>query len=209
MESSAPDSATASGPGSSLRARLREGTADLHAAVERSMDLPASVCSLRDYADLLRRCYDLHSGVESRWSAPGWARAWGRVGIDLAQHRRASLLEADLLALGEAAPTAIVVARLPTLASWGEGLGSLYVLEGSSLGGRVLGPAIRAALGPVPTTFFDGSGRESRTAWRSVGRALAQFEGDGGDGDEVLRGARDTFVAFGDHVARADLSGLR
>jgi len=209
MEKSTRATAATSRRLGTLQERLRAGTSDLHAAIERAMGLPESMGSRRDYADLLQRFYDIHSAVETRWAAPGWARAWLSAGIDLEQHRRAHLLATDLVALGDAAPTAIVVRRLPVLATWGAGLGSLYVLEGSSLGGRVLGPAIRAALGPVPTSFLDGAGRGEPHPWRSVARALARFEGDGGDGDEVLLGARQTFVAFGDHIAHTDLSDAR
>ena len=174
MEESTRDAAATSGRLGTLHARLRVGTSDLHAAIERALGPPDSVSSSRGYADLLQRLYDIHSVVETRWGAPGWARA-----------------------------------RPPVLPTWGAGLGSLYVLEGSSIGGRVLGPAIRAALGPVPTSFLDGAGRGEPHPWRSVARALARFEGDGGDGDEVLLGARQTFVAFGDHIAHTDLSDAR
>ena len=189
-----------------IQRRLRVGTADLHAAVERAVDLPASVASRQDYVGLLRRFYDFHSAVEARWASPAWAGSWVGVGIELDQHRRAHLLAADLVELGELTPKARAV-RMPALATWGQGLGSLYVLEGSSLGGRILGPAVRAVLGPVPTGFFDSAGRQHPSPWRAVSRALVLFEDGGGDGGEALQGARDTFVAFGEHVAHAGLAG--
>ncbi|MGV8979428.1 MAG: biliverdin-producing heme oxygenase [Cellulomonas sp.] len=187
----------------SVQRRLREGTADLHAMVERAVDLPRAVRSRRDYRDLLSRFHQFHRAVESSWARPDWVRAWVDGGIDLEQHRRAHLLAADLVALGEAPPTAARVVRMPEFASWAQGLGSLYVIEGSAIGGRVLGPAIRTSLGPVPTAFFDSAGRAHPSPWRAVTGALTRFSDAGGDVDEVLQGAREAFVAYGAHLGHA------
>jgi heme oxygenase len=184
----------------SVQRWLQQGTADLHASVERASDLPTAFRSRRDYAVLMCRLLEFHEAVESRWASADWARAWVDVGIDLAEHRRVHLLAADLVELGEAPSTVTQVVGMPGFASWAQGLGSLYVVEGSSLGGRVLGPAIRAALGPVPTAYFDSAGRAHPSPWRAVTVALTRFADAGGDVDEVLRGARETFVAFGNHV---------
>jgi heme oxygenase len=86
------------------------------------------------------------------------------------------------------------------LTSFGHALGCLYVLEGSSLGGRIVAGVIRSAIGEVPTTFFDGACRNHPAPWRAVSAALRRFEAYGTPGD-VLVGARETFLAFGGHLA--------
>lgn len=74
-------------------------------------------------------------------------------------------------------------------------MGCLYVVEGSALGGRVIAPAIYAAIGDVPLTFFTGTGRAHPSPWRAVTAALRQFR-RGADCDDVIDGARTTFAAF-------------
>lgn len=187
--------------GGSLRLRLREETAGLHRAVEHAVDLPDSVRTRSDYVGLLTRLHGFHAAAESRLASPSWRRSWSEVGIDLDQHRRAPLLARDLRQLGSRVTSPGPVPRLPELDGFGKALGCLYVLEGSSLGGRVLGPAMTHVLGDVPTAFFDSDGRRHPSPWRAVQEALRRFDADGGDGDDVLAGARSTFAAFGRHVA--------
>jgi heme oxygenase len=193
-----------------LPARLRRETADLHRAVEAAVGLPDSVRSRDDYVRLLQRLHAFHTAVEDRLAEAAWADRWGEVGVDLPQHRRAHLLARDLVALQEgpssASPHGVEIADFPGA------LGCLYVVEGSSLGGRVIGPAIRSAIGDVPIGFFDSTDRDHPSPWRSLKAALARF-GEAGDAGAVVRGARDTFHAFERQVAApgrasSDVPGL-
>lgn len=185
----------------SLRQRLRHGTAVLHREVELAVDLPASVRTRDDYAALLSRLHGFHAPLERQLAASPWSEHWRAVGVDLERHRRSHLLAADLQGMG--APVPAQGSTPLSIGSFGEALGCLYVLEGSSLGGRVLGPAIRATLGPVPTAFFDSDGRGHPSPWRSLQEALRRFDAGRNGADDVLLGARSTFVAFGRHVAGA------
>lgn len=206
------DAGSQAGPGgvrsSDLPQRLRHETADLHAEVERVVGLPASVSTRADYVTLLTRLLAFHTHAERRWARSRWAPAWAALDVRLEDHERSALLRADLDALG-AVPVPDRSRRTgpgagqPDDASdggsgdaFGAVLGSLYVVEGSSLGGRVLAPAVRERLGDVPTAFFDGDGRHPRP-WRSVQAALRRYDGDP---EHVLAGARAAFVAFADEV---------
>lgn len=179
---------------------LRDRTAELHRAVEAAVDLPGAVRSRADYVSLLGRYYDLHAPLEQRLALPAWARQWEGLGIDVDRHRRAHLLEDDLHRLG-----VVPVARdvpLPPLLTFGEALGCLYVLEGSAIGGRVLAPALRAAAGDVPTAFLAGDARGRGRCWQSVRHAL--LRADDALTDDVVRGARAVFAAFGSHLPATD-----
>lgn len=193
-----------------LRHRLRTETAGLHDAVERAVDLPRSVGSRADYVALLTRLHGFHTVAEVQLARPAWRRSWSDLGIELGRHERSPLLAEDLRRLGApvVGPSPGAGRLLPDRggplkgpARFGEALGCLYVLEGSSLGGRVLGPAVRQTLGAVPTAFFDSDGRQHPSPWRSLQEGLRRFEAARGDTDDVLAGARATFVAFGEHVA--------
>lgn len=169
------------------------------------MDLPRSVSSIDDYVRLLRRLHGFHTAVEARLANPAWAQGWPDLGIDLPTHRRSHLLSGDLDALGAVPEQAAV--RLPALDNLGQALGCLYVVEGSSLGGRVLAPVFRAALGDVPTAFFDSDERMHPHPWRSVVAGLRTFEATSGSAGDVVLGARETFLAFGRHCAHAARAG--
>lgn len=188
-----------SGPAEELLERLRRETSGLHRNVEDMTDLPGSVCTREDYVDLLQRLYGFHTAVEARLADPSWARGWLDLGIALPTHKRAHLLSKDLLSLG-AGPVEAAV-PLPGLDNIGQALGCLYVVEGSSLGGRVLAPAFRAALGDVPSGFFDSDERMHPHPWRAVRAGLRQYDETAGSGDDVVLGAQGTFLAFGQHLA--------
>ena len=176
-----------------LPARLRRDTAALHRRVEDAVDLPASVRTRAGYAEVLRRFRDLHGPLERQLAAPAWHAAWAALGIDLARHRRAAALDDDLARLGDPAPAG-ASDEVPVLTCFGEAVGCLYVLEGSSLGGRVFAPAVRAQVGAVPVRFLAGEDRDGPRAWRALRDALRRL--DPGSADDAVRGAERVFTAF-------------
>lgn len=180
-----------------LRGRLRAETAEWHDQVEVVAD-PGSIRTHDEYVEFLSRLHELHACFEGHLAAAWLHDAWRRVGVDMAAHRRANLLAADLAELGAPAPAGALTS-VP-FATFGHALGGLYVLEGSSLGGRTVAHIVRAALGDVPTTFLTGGGRSHPAPWLSTCNALACFEARGGDGDAVVSGACDIFAAFADHL---------
>ena len=186
-------------PTGELLERLRRETSGLHRNVEELTDLPGSISTREDYVELLQRLHGFHTAVEARLTDPSWAIGWLDLGIALPAHRRAHLLSEDLLSLGTLPKKATV--RLPGLDNIGQALGCLYVVEGSSLGGRVLSPAFRAVLGDIPTGFFDSDERMHPHPWRSVTAGLRKFDAAAGSVDDVVLGAQGTFAAFGRHLA--------
>ncbi len=190
------------GPHEDLPALLRRETASLHARVEAATGLPGSILDREQYVALLQRLHEFHAAVEARLDDPCWTEEWTRLGIRLADHRRAHLLARDLEVLGAPAPPPALgfhdIDGLPGA------LGCLYVTEGSSLGGRIIGPAIRAAIGDVPTGFFAGAERDHPAPWRALTAALRRFGDSGGDASGVVQGARSTFLAFERRVAGPD-----
>lgn len=185
--------------GNALAARLRSETAALHVRVEQEVGLPDSVHSRADYAALLGRLLVFHRSFENSSSQSEWSEEWATVGITLPDHERSGLLVDDLSGLGErASPEAAV---LPEPTSFAQALGGLYVMEGSSLGGRALAPAFRATLGDIPTRFYDSDGRNHPHPWRSVKAALTRFDDLAGDTDDVVSGAAAMFASFGNYLA--------
>lgn len=185
--------------------RLRRETAELHAAVEAAVGLPGSVYTRSDYVVLLQRLHELHSGLEDQLTAGRWRRQWRDIGVDVTAHRRSHLLSADLRRLG--APTVTGALAPVPFASFGQALGCLYVMEGSALGGSIVAGVIRSAIGAVPMAFFDGDNHHHPAPWQAVRAALSRCDAHGVPADDVLVGARDTFLVFGAQLgARARLA---
>ena len=191
----------------SLLASLREATREAHAAIEQ---VPALARLLdpglgrADYAATLGRLYRFHAALEPRLVAAlvGWPAA-----AALAAAGRPGALAADLAALGRPAPAPAPEAALPGLAEGMAALGCLYVMEGSSLGGRVIARRLVESLGVTPGQggrFFGGEGADTaRARWRvlcdlleEVG-AAASPEGRA----RLLHGATEGFTRLGDWMA--------
>lgn len=117
--------------------------------------------------------------------------------------RRGGFAAADLQWLrdvaGETAPAPDVsaVAHLP-LDALPQVLGSIYVIEGSALGGRVVAPRLKATLGLVPgrgASYFHGFGGATGEMWRDF-RVLAALE-IGESAPAVSRACRSARRTFG------------
>lgn len=190
-----------------LAAVLRTRTAAAHEAAEVAFDLPARLASRAGYADLLVLLRGFYRPLEAALAGlTGWDRLTPPV--DLAARRRAALIGADLAALGVVvpAPDRTQPHALPVLRSLAQGLGCLYVLEGSALGGRIVARQARATLGEdLPVAFFaNPEGPHLGTGWKALQAALDAYglaAGEPSCGAAVLA-AQQTFAALGDHLAR-------
>lgn len=194
-------------PEGSILLRLRRETRAPHDRLEAGLGLPGAVAGADDYRRLLAALYGLYRPLEHRLSA---LAGWPEAGVDLDRRRKLPLLVADLAALGGARPDDLPRCRaLPPLDSLPRAFGCLYVLEGATLGGQIVAPALVAALGPEAggaTAFFAAYGDRTPAMWRDFRAALRRFAAaDPGAGDEVVRGAEETFRAFEDWLRAAGL----
>jgi heme oxygenase len=183
---------------SGLAARLRSETAELHHATEEQAGVPATVNSTRDYMVLLQRMLAFHLAAEAVFHEPRLASSWATIGIAIGSHDRSELIIRDLRALGvDSAHGGEHHASGLNISTFAEALGCLYVVEGSSLGGRFIGPAIVEKLGAVPTAYYDSDGRSHPAPWRSVKAALAEYDKAHDNCGGVIDGAIATFTFFG------------
>ncbi len=176
---------------------LRVFTRAEHDRIERILQL-AEPMTLARYAAVMAGFDAFLRAWEPRVQAalPPRLQPWFRA------RRRGGFAAADIAWLhdvaGESAPApdASAVDGLP-LDSLPQVLGSVYVIEGSALGGRVIAPQLKARLDLAPgcgASYFHGFGSATGDLWRDF-RVLASLEiGEaGGAVVQACRSARRTF----------------
>lgn len=225
IKPSTPQAETAGGQprpasqGLALLLSLRHATADQHAAVERlplMADLMAPAVNWEDYRAYLERMTRVYGSLE-----PGLLAVLDQglppdASLRPLLRPKLPLLLADLAVLGIEVPALPASPRAMGLSA---ALGGLYVLEGASLGSRVIARHLQRFLP-------DGSGDQRRAtaflrclddpggppvslAWRRFGDSLEALAAAGVVArDPVIEGARATFERVYEILAAAPTQTL-
>lgn len=170
--------------------RLREATRLTHERLEQRLDILERMASPEGRRHLVRRFHGLHVGAEAAL-AP-WLI--DLPGLEFEARRRVVRLAEDLETLGVEPETA---APAPRPASAGEAMGMLYVLEGSSLGAKVIRKQAAArGLDMAGLSFLDPYGEHAGERWRGFLGVLARESAARGPAwdDAVVRGGREGFA---------------
>ncbi len=176
----------------SLLTELRAATAAAHTSLEAALPMEQITGSRLGYTAVLSAFYAYFSAWEARarHAAPYALRPL------LKECERAPLLLRDLAALGAATQRFEAEPSVPGLQPESALLGSMYVLEGSRLGGQLLarGAEQRLALAPAQgTAFFRGFGPETSSHWQ---RFRTLLEAAGADAGTAIRAACATFAGI-------------
>lgn len=185
---------------------LRERTRKLHEETETAVDLFHCLRSEESYGDLLSRFYGLYAPIEHRLAK---ITGWESIGVTLSERAKANLIPDDLHALGwsdsriDQIPTCPTLPRINTM---GEALGSMYVLEGSTLGAQQICATVGRRLGLTADrgcSFFNGYGSDRTTAmWRSFGASVIAYQvAQPATANEIVSAACDTFVRVKEWIA--------
>ena len=178
-------------------AQLKAATADLHAAVEETMAISTRLATLGGYRDVLRMFYRAFAAIDGEI-----ARHPATTSVPASERRRVRpSLEADLAELdrllGESIePLEVLPCQLhgtdPAIL-----LGAMYVVEGSSLGGQVLGRHVRELHGrDVPFSYLTRYGDDLGPLWRSFGDFVNATLCDDASISRAIVAARATFARF-------------
>ena len=200
----------------SLLDTLRTDTREAHASLEAKLDLLNRSLSLPDYARLLEGYARIYAKLEP-WIEVALGSGSFRGKIRYAERRKGAKIFSDraavasiLIARGSSARARIRPAefnffpesKASDSLAFAAALGFLYVLEGSTLGGRVLVKHFRAELPELSSesglAFFSGYGDETGSRWRAFteafGNASANFTGD--ERRSATRAANAAFALF-------------
>jgi heme oxygenase len=186
--------------------RLKNDTRSEHEGLERAVDLAWYLGEVERYRMLLRLFYGFHRG----WEAQLMAQAPEDVQLFYLDRRKTPLLEDDLRLLGDSDEDLrrVRLCRFGNLASRARALGSMYVVEGSTLGGQVIARIVEAELGyrqGAGYSFFRGYGTETATMWRGLQDFLTRAA-QGTPDEEVVAEARQMFATLQAWFAHARAS---
>jgi heme oxygenase len=177
-----------------LTEKLKEQTRANHQALEKKLVTKMrSMRTVSDYTDILCLFYSFFGGLEKmiklyldQTSMP-----------DYKLRRKAGALAADLVELGAMVPAIAHRSALPAIHDHQQALGAMYVIEGSTFGGKIISKMIRQSLPSTEghgLTFFDGYGDETENMWAQFKHFLTRPENL--PGDEMINTANETFSKF-------------
>jgi heme oxygenase (biliverdin-IX-beta and delta-forming) len=177
-----------------ILARLKLETAPEHSAIEATTGVMHPRLSPLGYRWYLERTYGFYEPVEAQLDRFG---VWRALELDPSPRRKLALLMGDIVHLGDD-PAALMLCKAPPeLANLAEAVGCAYVLEGSTLGGRVIARHVLSRLGPdVPRSFLECYGSNTGDRWQEFRAALSRFAKSRSIEDDVIVGAKKTFGAF-------------
>lgn len=173
--------------------RLKDETADLHAAAERHVRILDRDATEATYARYLAKMFGFHAPLEMAFAQHAGLEAAGFAAM---QRRKRAWIVADLEALGvDAAPP--VCPAVPELGDVTRASGVAYVIEGSMLGGKFIlakmGPSLSSVLGRA-SRFLEGYRADTGSRWKQFGSLVERVLFDDAAVDRAIAGARDTFA---------------
>ena len=149
----------------------------MHARLESSIDLGAALSSVPRYRSMLCGYLNIYSSFEAELG-----RKVGEIAqiVSLVYQSKTPSLERDLRSLGMEPSNRIRpvdLGELPSLDSVDSVLGALYVVQGSSLGGKIIYREIQANLNidaDSGAAFFFGNGEQTGPRWKEFTTLLNQ-----------------------------------
>lgn len=193
-----------------IMAALKARTAEHHSSLESALPIFAESQSIESYTRVLRIFLGFYEPVETMLAA---ILDPHKIELNMSERRRAGLLRVDLLALGLLPAEIDLIPRskdLPTLKTVDEGLGTLYVLEGSTLGGQVIAREVEQRFGigkEQGAAFFHGYGSRTGRMWLDLCSSIREYASHDGNTDAMVNAARSTFQSLESWIRKAEIDG--
>lgn len=182
---------------------LREGTAESHTALENnsiSKALLSEEVSLQDYQIYLEKMYGLVKGIENDVYP-----VVKDIFPDLQLRKKAFLIETDLRNTGYSAEQfSLIPVKHFITDGTDKATGMMYVLEGSSLGGRVLYKHVNKYLGlteSIGASFFAGYGDRTGPMWKAFLKHFTDHAVNTGSQQSIIDAASQTFREAGEWLS--------
>jgi heme oxygenase (biliverdin-IX-beta and delta-forming) len=175
--------------------RLKTQTRCSHLAIESRLAVMHPDLTLAQYRATLASFHGFYAPVEQALEVTCLP------GLDWNGRAKLGWLAADLQTLGIRRPSDLPpCSRLPAMTTVAQCFGCLYVLEGATLGARVISRHLREVLGIEERSggrFFHGYGEHTGAMWQGTRRALDEFADSEERQRQVVASALDTFTLLG------------
>lgn len=193
---------TTSSIASNFLSDLKMQTSDSHKKLEElpvSMSIMSPEMKIEDYTYYLSLMHDVHNDTEGL-IFPFFSDAM----VDLEQRRKKHLIENDLSFLNFKKNNAEKVFQTEGI-STAFALGILYVVEGSTLGGRFILKNVSKfpeLSGDQGVSYFNGYGEKTGSFWKAFLAFLSEYEQEHNCGDAIIEGAVYAFDSIYKHFDR-------
>jgi heme oxygenase len=190
--------AAATNPAKSVMAELRAATWPCHQRLEKRLDVKARFADRHRYRSHLEQMWGYCEPLERRIAHVDLGDALS----DGDARRKIPLLGRDLAVLGMDRESIAGLARcerVPSIDGAAAALGSLYVMEGATLGGRMLLPLVASNLGYGPgrgASFLASYGTDTDLMWARFAASLDAWCADPGRRESAVIAAVATFEAL-------------
>lgn len=181
-----------------LLEKIKKQTSENHAAMENSNLMKPLInrdLNLESYKNILIKFYGFFQPLEN--SINRFTDILNYL-PDLETRRKSSAIKEDLLKLGYNNEIDLCT-DLPEITTSSQALGCLYVLEGSTLGGRMISRIITEILlldRDSGISFFSGYGEETGKKWKLFCEALTDYSTAANDDNTIINSANETFIKF-------------
>jgi len=193
---------TTSSIASNFLSDLKTQTSDSHKKLEElpvSMSIMSPEMKVEDYMYYLSLMHDVHNDTEGLIFP-----FFSNLIDDLEQRRKKHLIENDLLFLNSSKTNTEKVFQTEGI-SPAFALGILYVVEGSTLGGRFILKNVSKVLQlseEKGVSYFNGYGEKTGSFWKSFLAFLSEYEQEHNCGEEIIEGAVFAFDSIYKHFDR-------
>ena len=173
--------------------KVRAATAENHKSLEEQLfPFINSIKTKEQYAQLLNAFYGYIFPVQEKITA----FIDKEIVPDINERRNASFIADDLSSLQLPLANELS-ADLPLIDDHASAMGALYVLEGSTLGGKIIAKTIAEKLGSANAlSFFKGYAAETGTMWKKFTQYL-EHPANHANAERIAGTASETFRLFG------------
>jgi heme oxygenase len=179
-----------------LAEQLKKDTLQSHQQLEKMLvGRMKAIRSQEDYVKLLQLFYTYFGGLETLIDQYIDTNELS----DYTERRKAKALANDIETLGGHPMSKASGENLPQIKNKLQAYAALYVIEGSTLGGKIISKMIAQQLGisnGEGLSFFNGYGDDTETKWGSFKDALNKLPKSSEEDKLVIDSANETFEKF-------------
>ncbi len=177
---------------------IRQATRAHHVALESIVDFKSRMITVQRYSGLLQIMHGIIAPLERELGRLDWSGT----GIDFASRRKAHWLASDLDFLESISSEGRQIGQceiLPMVTNLNQAFGCLYVMEGSTLGGKIIGDMLTRQLGITRNSggaFYASYGVQIPKMWEEFRDAATSFCNTTEKCDEAVDAAVKTFECY-------------